>query len=571
MRGRRVALPARALLLGVPFLFVAPASLRRASRGRSTSCSRSRSDAPPPPSGDRRTLTRGESATGFWVPQGGSIVFTRSMPAGASLDLCTYAEAPSHLSIDGATVLPAGPAFARARDDRPGRRLRLEAREAAVFVASARIRATGLPASTPERLTMLISCDTLRADALGCYGAPVATPHLDRLSRRALVYEDAMSNAPWTLPSHMTLLTGLYPGEHRVTADRALAAGYQTLAERLSARGTDCAGFATKVGWLDGSFGFSRGFAPYILAWEDAGPAIDRALAWIDEPRTRPAFAFLHFYDAHSDTTPRIYDAGSPFARRAGNPELASRHPTEVGSNVLRAEDELLQTLSGGELERHRAEIAPLVAELALYYHEGVAALDLELGRLDREIAARGLTERTALVLTADHGEELLEHGRLLHSQLYDETLHVPLLLAGTGSRGLDASPVELRDVAAFLLEGEGRIATARERLAFERLAGRRVIHDGRHVLVYEIGKGPVALYDTLTDPGETRDLLAASPAVARALATRLEERMHENDRRYKSVEASEAPAPAKAPDDDEVERLRGLGYAPLPEHEASP
>src|SRR5262249_20884537 len=266
-----------------------------------------------------------------------------------------------------------------------------------------------------------MTLDTVRADRLGAYGYPGAEPPaLDRLAREGLRFDQAVSAAPLTLPSHATLFSGLTPPHHglrnngagRFPDDRA------TLATLLSARGYATGAFVGSF-VLDHRFGLARGFdvyddeidrdpnAPGSWEAERSGSQVaDRALAWLEKAAGtdgRPFFAWVHFYDAHAPYAPPEPYAG-----------------------------------------RHRD---------ALYDGE-VAFVDAQVARLLEYLDRRGLAGSTVVVAAADHGEALGEHGELTHGLLlYEPTLRVPLLVRAPGLPAGRAirPPVGLADVAPTL------------------------------------------------------------------------------------------------------------------------
>ncbi len=189
------------------------------------------------------------------------------------------------------------------------------------------------------RNVILISVDTLRADHLGCYGYDRPTsPAIDRLADRGVLFEEAAATAPYTVPSHASMLTGLYPRSHgMVTWARRLPEAIEPLPLRLSSQGFATAAFVN-IQLLNERNGFGRGFDEYYtIPPEPAGRAaasiIDFAADWIRRNRGRPFFLFLHFYDVHSD-----YDAPYDYQRRF------------VGSYTGRANgttDQLAKYLSG--------------------------------------------------------------------------------------------------------------------------------------------------------------------------------------------------------------------------------
>jgi len=252
-----------------------------------------------------------------------------------------------------------------------------------------------------DRNVLLITIDTLRGDALGCDGGPARTPYIDALAAGGVRFSFAHAQAVVTLPSHASILTGLYPFQHgyRENSGYRLTSGVQTLASRLKANGFSTGAFVGAFP-LDARFGLTPGFDTYDGRFDDVGsgaefllperPApvvVDRAVKWIQQ-RDGRWFAWVHVYDPHAP-----YRPPPPFDR-----EYATQP----------------------------------------YYGE-VAATDQALGPL--LAAARASSRSTLVVLTGDHGESLGEHGELTHGLFaYEPTLRVPLIMAeiaGSGGSGL--------------------------------------------------------------------------------------------------------------------------------------
>lgn len=282
--------------------------------------------------------------------------------------------------------------------------------------ACAPARRTGTEAPN----VVLISVDTLRADHLGCYGAPaVETPAIDRLAAEGVRFQHAYSPAPLTLPAHWTIHTGIEPWRHGVL-DNGMVLRERpatTLAERFSEAGYDTAAFVAAF-VLNRAFGLDRGFRHY-----DDGPGSDaeldqlfhstapadervsRALHWLRRPRSQPFFLWLHLYDPHSP-----YEPPSAFRK------LYADRP----------------------------------------YDGEIAFVDMQLARLLTAIESSPEGVRTLIVLLSDHGESLGEHGELTHGMLlYDATLQVPLIFRlpsrlPAGAARPDA--VTLADVAPTVL-----------------------------------------------------------------------------------------------------------------------
>ncbi|MGE0639198.1 MAG: sulfatase [Thermoanaerobaculia bacterium] len=271
-------------------------------------------------------------------------------------------------------------------------------------------------ATGEKRLNVIwISVDTLRADRLGSYGGlrPVS-PELDRLAAGGVRFAWAISQAPWTKPSHRSMLTGLYPLsrdglEAPYVGSLFHESGYRTFA-------------LTGAGQVDSSFGFDRGFEIYRLDdWiHDPGTM----LSWIDERVDAPFFLFLHTYEAHE---PYTHDE---FARALPGGRLAGEYSKKI-HNQLRGH------LSDEEKEYVRA-----------LYDGDIAYTDRGLGRLFRDLERRGLLETTMVLVTSDHGEQLWDHGTWGHGQtLHDHQIHVPLILHLPKSLGLRTGRVESEQV----------------------------------------------------------------------------------------------------------------------------
>jgi arylsulfatase A-like enzyme len=373
----------------------------------------------------------------------------------------------------------------------------------------------GRPGPPPRYNVLLISLDTVRRDVLGCYGRrPVhapgtsPTPNLDALARDGVLMQDAYAPSSWTLPSHLSMMTGEPPLVHGVDYDTTtLDPATPTLAEMLQHAGYRTAGVYSAP-YLEPHWGFGRGFEDYQAAYGsavveasarsaalrariDAAAAagdwaryddlrraqvtvdddlftiahrdvtsdqVTRAvLAAIDGKDARPWFVFAHYFDPHYDyVPPPPYDTrfdpdytgtldGRGFLT---NPRIARRDPTRPDAYVREIGDRDLEHL------------------VALYEGE-VAWVDEHLGTIFHALDARGETARTLVIVVADHGEEFFEHGGIGHHRtLFEESVRVPLLLrlpgvlpAGASVAGL----VSVTDVFPTVLEivGLPRPATA--------------------------------------------------------------------------------------------------------------
>jgi arylsulfatase A-like enzyme len=401
---------------------------------------------------------------------------------------------------------------------------------------------------------LLISIDTLRADRLGCYGYPVArTSNIDGLAAGGTLYETVIASAPVTLPAMATLLTGLDPPAHgaRYNGFYRVRRPPVTLAELLADRGYRT-GAAVANFALDSSFGIAQGFASfddamtqfmappgYQLPVEEedgtwwrrfrstqpaqrpASEITDAGLAWLERHGDEPFFLWLHYMDPHSPYEP----------------------PPEYRIPGRQAYD--------GE----------------------VAYVDAEIGRLLAGYRARFPDARTLIVVVADHGESLGEHGIQGHVYaLYEQAIRVPLILNLPGrvpagkrvSEPLRARDVPLEILRALGLPDAGPFGEQAAHAAgddeewwaytesFEPRIGRgeEPLRSVRTARFKYIDRGePEELYDLALDPAEERNLATEAPETARPLRARLD---------LADPEAPDAPMPADAAT---VERLRALGY----------
>ncbi|HVS13924.1 MAG TPA: sulfatase-like hydrolase/transferase, partial [Thermoanaerobaculia bacterium] len=370
---------------------------------------------------------------------------------------------------------------------------------------------------------VLVTLDTLRADRLGSYGGSVDTPHLDRLAREGARFTNAASTVPFTLPAHSSILTGTYPPYHGVRENVGyyLSDATPTLAELLGAAGYRTGGFVSAF-VLDARWGVGRGFERYYDDFDlseeqrvnlgdvqrDGRETLAEAERWLDQRDGRPFFLWLHLFDAHDPYTP-----AEPWR---------SRYPDD-----------------------------PYSAE--------VAYVDSLVGDLRAALERRDLLQRTLLVVTADHGEGLGEHGELYHGYfVYDTTVHVPLIvrapfpeLAGRvveeAVSHVDLAPTVLAAAGVASpphLQGASLLplVLGAETLGSEPLesGGERVVYSESLYPLLHYGWAPLRavrgrrskhieapqpeLYDLAADPGETRNLYAGRPREAEELARRLAE-----------------------------------------------
>jgi arylsulfatase A-like enzyme/Flp pilus assembly protein TadD len=391
----------------------------------------------------------------------------------------------------------------------------------------------------PGLSVLLATVDTLRADALGAYGNKDAlTPWMDRLAASGVLFEEAHAHNVVTLPSHANILSGRYALEHGVRDNQGFRfpGTVDTLATLLQARGYRTGAFVSGFP-LAARFGLDRGFdvyedsfvgaraRPAFFEQERPGPeTVALALRWLDAAAGRPSFCWVHVFEPHYP-----YEPPEPFASRfPGRPYL-------------------------GE----------------------VAAADAALAPLLEPVLAAGAEGRTLVVLTADHGESLGEHGEATHGIFaYEATLRVPLVLyqprlfaprrVSEPVRHVDLLPTILDALAMPVPEGlPGRslIAVAAGTPAgattsyFEALSGR-------------LNRGWAPLHGVIQDRTKYVDLpmpeiydLGSDPHELQDLAGRAGRRVDELKAVLASLRSAERPIDRRKESLETRERLRALGY----------
>ncbi|MDR3677272.1 MAG: sulfatase-like hydrolase/transferase [Acidobacteriota bacterium] len=412
-------------------------------------------------------------------------------------------------------------------------------------------------ANAPNRLlaaegpanVVVITIDTLRADHLGCYGDhSIATPNLDALARGAARFTHAFTPVPITLPAHTALFTGSFPmatGVHDFSGNKVPTSAV-TLAKVLRDHGYSTAAFLGAA-VLDSRFGLNQGFDTYFdhfdfdrldetnldMAKRGGDQVIDNALEWLKANPRRPFFLWVHLYDAHYPYTPP-----EPYATRyAGRP-----------------------------------------------YDGEIAFDDAQVGRLIAFLRELGLFDNTVLAVAGDHGEGLGEHGEKTHGFfVYNSTLHIPLFVRvpGAGARTIEKE-ASLVDVMPTLLQAlhlpippsvqgrsllgdvVGKPSPSASNLYAETYlpllhfhwSQLRALQSGG--LKYIEAPRP-ELYDTRTDPHESRNLLPGK----QALSHEMRDRLQTLERRYTPASGGGARE-TEATDPALADRLRSLGYVAI-------
>jgi arylsulfatase A-like enzyme len=293
---------------------------------------------------------------------------------------------------------------------------------------------------------ILISLDACRADHLGCYGYSRETsPNIDRLARQGVLFRTAIAQAPYTVSSHMSLLTSLYPSFHTVNTieEGFLPPSIPTLAEILYNNGYRTWSM-TGGGQLYGQSGFARGFETtieYTSIQMDFERKVNEAIVFLEKERENNFFVFLHTYKIHTPYSPAA-------------PYDTLFDPSYQGT--IRGSYETIVSFNKKELSLTERDMEHITA----LYDGEIREADNALAKLLDYLEKTGLDKNTLIVVTADHGEEFGEHGRIGHSHtLYDEVLKVPLILRLPGTLPADkaiSTQVQSVDILPTILDITG-------------------------------------------------------------------------------------------------------------------
>jgi arylsulfatase A-like enzyme len=368
---------------------------------------------------------------------------------------------------------------------------------------------------------VLIGIDTLRADRLSCYGYPRPTsPRIDAFAAESVLFEQAISQSSWTLPGFASIMTGLVPSRHGAGEGKrcllapcgSLEPDVPVLAEGFLRAGYRTASFVSN-GYVGPGVGLGRGFE--VADVEKRGEtAVGKAIAWLTERRAEPFFLFVHVIEPHGPYAP---------------PEEDRRlfvDPGYAGPVVA----EKLGFADPAWSDADRSHVMDL-------YDADVHFTDRIVGRLFDALADLGLDDRTLVVLTSDHGEELFERGQLGHGQsVYDELLRVPLIVRfpGRALRGRVARQVRTMDVFPTMLEAMGRpVPPGLDAVSLLALAHggpgdaaldtavaeftyvdpeRKAVRQPPAKLIVDDARGTAAFFDLATDPGERSDRVGDHP-----------------------------------------------------------
>jgi arylsulfatase A-like enzyme/Tfp pilus assembly protein PilF len=471
-----------------------------------------------------------------------------------------------------------------------------EARNDALQLAVAGLpRATARP-GMPNVLLVVI--DTLRADHVGAYGYEYpTTPNMDRLADRSVVFETAISQAPWTAPAIASLFTGLYPSVHGLdggihwgegatsaggtlpfAVQKTLPPGHQTLAEVFRAAGYTTAGFVSNL-YVNAIFGFGQGFDHFDDTHEDylldAGETKRRAdvtnghvFEWLQSGIEEPFFLVVHYNDPHWP-----YEPPPPYGQSFFEDYAGTLTPTTTREIVV----------------THRDVPPPISSQDLAYiiglYDGEIQYMDAHLGRLLEALEELPSRRELVTVLTADHGEEFLDHGAFNHGYtLYEEQTSVPLLFSAPSRIQPHRVPQQVRliDVAPTLAEMAGidikdehfqgqslvPLMTGTDLQALDafseatNVGGQSAIRStGSLKLIHSLMNPEWLLFDLETDPGENRDLSVRQTAKVEQLFARLEVWRGVNDALRRELDFSGTGLDRVVLDEKTQKGLEALGY----------
>jgi arylsulfatase A-like enzyme len=396
---------------------------------------------------------------------------------------------------------------------------------------------------------VLISLDTLRADHMSLHGySRPTTPFLETFAaENAVVFENAVTQAPWTLPSHASLFTGLNAFRHGTNHENGVASDHQLLAEILRESGYNTLAI-TAGGYLHPRYGFAQGFDTY--RWQSRSDprqelesGVDAVLELIYSQEASPFFLFFHTYEIHPPFFPRAPHAeaflGRPLPANLKSATTKSDRPgPEVGFRGQRSMYLVFEDDLGTSEEKVDGDQADIPIAL---YDSGIAYADEQIQRLFQGLEDRGLLQESLVVVTSDHGEALGEHGLSGHPLLYDDNLMVPLVIAypdrSYAGRRVQEQ-VRLIDVLPTLLETlkivqptaiDGRSLTEIFHSSESRLRpadawsyaasnnyGLALRRDNRIKMIYndsawQPSAGNAEMYDLEADPGEIENIIDSS------------------------------------------------------------
>ncbi len=454
------------------------------------------------------------------------------------------------------------------------------------------------PAHPAMPNVVLVVIDTLRADHVGAYGyAHPTTPNIDRLAERSVVFETAISQAPWTAPAIASLITGLYPSVHGLdggirwgeaespdgrvlpfAVQKTLPHRQQTLAELFRDAGYSTAAFVSNL-YVNAIFGFAQGFDHFDDSHDDylletgetkrrAEVTNSRVFEWLRSGVDEPFFLLVHYNDPHWPYEP----------------------PPPYGASFIAGYDGPFTPTTTREVVVTHREMPPPISDRDLAYIVGlydgeIQYVDAHLGRLLDAVNELPMDRELVTVVTADHGEEFLDHGAFNHGYtLYEEQTLVPLLISepsrfaprrvGQQVRLIDTAPT-LLGIAGIetlgsvfqgrslvpLMDGS-RIDNLAAFSEATNVGGHSAIRSAEALkLIHSLTDPQWLLFDLESDPGEQRDLSGQHPSRLDDLAAQLEAWRSANDALRRAIGGSATALEQVVLDEKTKRGLEALGY----------
>jgi arylsulfatase A-like enzyme len=368
----------------------------------------------------------------------------------------------------------------------------------------------------PNCNVILVTIDALCADHLGLYGYSRDTSDtFERLSANSIVYGNVYAQSSWTRTSMASMLTGRYPAHHGVLTEKKesyLDDDFLTLPEVFKNNGYSTAGYVANAN-LKQEFGFSQGFDHYregLGGWR-TGAILKEVVEWIEPRKSQPFFIWMHLNEPHDPYTPP-----------EGYDELYGKDSAEL-IRPLNTSREFMLAPPGDKELRINLTNADLARMVDLYDGE-IKYVNDEFGVLMTKLSRMGLTDNTIIVVTADHGEEFQDHGRLFHGHsLYEELVRIPLLIyvPQVPAKRMPG-PVELIDVYPTLcdltgLSFEGNVDGVSlaekdsKNIVYSetdfRTSSLSMVVDLDMKFIHDWKTGESILFDLKTDPGEKKPL----------------------------------------------------------------
>ena len=415
---------------------------------------------------------------------------------------------------------------------------------------------------------ILISLDTVRADHLSSYGNPRNTsPNIDKLAGKGVLFENAYSQAPWTLPAMATVHTSLYPTEHgAIKGYLAIKKELNTLAEYMKNNNYKTMAITTHS-LIDSNHGFAQGFDIFDErnhrgVYDSSSERItQKAIKLISGNKDSKFFLWVHYFDPHSAYID--HEEYSYGQKPRGN---------------------LPETLKDSTLNKRKDKLKPEDVQYVVdIYDEEISHTDKSIGELIGALDTQRLKEDTVIILTADHGEELLDRTRFGHGRnTYDELIHVPLIMYNPLEKELSGirveQSVETRDISKTIVEicgipnryfgGENLFDVVRDKgdtqTYFVFSEGSSISSKGtiKHAVIWggwklirNLKEGTLELYDLENDPGEKNNLIDSKDPDTEVLKEKLTAGLSE----FKKERLGELEKVKLSKED--IDELKALGY----------